>query len=190
MKKLLALFALLAVFSSPALAQGTPIFQVGGGYTFRSFNVPFSPRLDMNGWNVTAEYAVTRWLSAAADIDGTYKSQPDTLVTGTDHTDITSFLFGPRIYPLGHHKLTPFVHALFGAGHSKLTAPGVPDLTETDFAFAIGGGLDLSLGKHFALRVAKFDYEQTRFYKSFAPGTPNQNNFKYSAALLIKFGSK
>jgi hypothetical protein len=196
MKKLFAVFALLAVLSIPTLAQdrrggeGTPVFEFGGGYTYRSFNVPFSPRLNMNGWNATAEYAVKRWLSVAADIDETWKSQPDTAVPGTDHTYIYSFLFGPRVYPLGHHRLTPFVHALFGAGRSKLTLPGIPDQTENDFAFSFGGGLDLSLGHHFAIRVAKVDYEQTRFYQSAAPGTPNQNNFKYSAAFLIKLGEK
>jgi opacity protein-like surface antigen len=205
MKKLFAVLALLAVSGIPTLAQergggeGTPVFEFGGGYTYRSFNVPFSPRLNMNGWNATAEYAVKRWLSVAADIDGTYKTQtdPDPSATGKDKTDIYSFLFGPRLYPLGHHRLTPFVHALFGVGRSSLSLPALPDIpvpatnpTENDFTFAVGGGLDFSLGRHFAIRVAKFDYEQTRFYQANASGAPNQNNFKYSAAFLIKLGEK
>ena len=197
MKKLLALFAFLAVFSLPAFAQETPVFQFGGGYTYRSLDVPFSDRLNMNGWNATAEYAVARWLSVAADIDGTYKSQtdPDLTATGKDKTDIYSYLFGPRVYPLGHHRLTPFVHALFGVGHARVSLPAVTGSpafaqSENDFTYAIGGGIDFSLGKRFAIRVAKFDYEQTRFFQSGAPGTPNQNNFKYSAALLVKLGSK
>ncbi|MGH9712726.1 MAG: outer membrane beta-barrel protein [Candidatus Acidiferrales bacterium] len=197
MKNLIALFAFLAICSISTFAQDTPVVQVGGGYTFRSFNVPQSSRLDMNGWNATAEYNIKRWLAVAADFDGTYKSQPDTLFIGlSDKTDIYSFVFGPRIYPLGHHRLSPFVHAMFGVGRSSVTVPNPPPTgatfsqSENDFAFTFGGGLDLSLGRHFAIRVAKVDYEQTRFYHAFTPGAPNQNNFKYSAAFLIKLGSK
>jgi outer membrane protein with beta-barrel domain len=203
MKKLFAVLALLAVSGIPTLAQDrgqdAPVFEFGGGYTYRSFNVPFSPRLNMNGWNATAEYRVFPWLSAAADIDGTYKTQtdPDTTAIGKDKTHVYSYLFGPRIYPLGHHKFTPFVHALFGVGHSYVFLPALTDVgaaattaTENDFTYSIGGGLDISLGKHFALRVAKFDYEQTRFYQANSSGAPNQNNFKYSAAFLVKLGGK
>jgi opacity protein-like surface antigen len=154
----------------------------------------------MHGWNATAEYNVNRWLAVAGDFDGTYKSQTDPVPTalGEDKTRVYTFVFGPRIYPLGHHRLSPFVHAMFGFGHGQVDLPalaGPPavdssSLSENDFAFTVGGGLDVSLGRHFAFRIAKFDYEQTRFFQSAAPGTPNQNNFKYSAALLIKLGEK
>lgn len=186
MKKLLALFALLAVSGIPTLAQGRPLFEFNGGYTYQRWDVPtvLQPpsSLNYNGFNVGGAFHVMNWLALAADITGTYNSQ-----NGAD-TNIYSYLAGPRIYPLGHHKLTPYGHALFGV--SSLHIPrNIPE-TEGKFSFAIGGGLDYSLGRHFAIRLGQFDYQRTQFLRYADPSIDNQNNFKYSAGVVVKFGER
>jgi opacity protein-like surface antigen len=205
MKKLLALFALLAVSAIPALAQergqDRPLFEINGGYTFQRWDTPPVAQppssFDFNGFNAGAAFHVTRWLAGVADITGTYNTQG---AAGSNaKTHIYSYLFGPRVYPLGHHKLTPYVHGLVGVATYHIHVPSpdptlVFDESNNDFSFAVGGGVDLSLGKRFAIRLGQFDYQQTRFLHNDAVlsgvSPDNQNNFKFSTGLVIRFGEK
>lgn len=202
MKKLLGLSVLLVFASLPAMAQGTPALEVGAGYTFRSFAPPPTgappapPRVSMNGWNATVSYNVNDWFAVATDFDGTRNSVTDPL-GGSDTTNIYTVLVGPRIYPVGHHKLSPFAHVLFGLAHLNINLPTSsgcsPFCTSTDgsFAFAAGGGLDMNLSRHFAVRLGEFDYERTSFLFIATPGLSDANsNYKFKAALLIRFGEK
>jgi len=207
MKKLFAVLALLAVSSIPALAQErggeTPLFEVNAGYTYMRWEVP--PVLqpgpnyyNYNGFNAGAAYNITNWLAAALDTSGVYNSQPNT-GSGPFSTDIYSYLAGPRVYPLGHHRLSPYVHALFGVATFHFHAPpfgesGAFSQSSTNFAFDFGGGVDWSLGRHFAWRVGQVDYERTQALHTLAVENSvpanNQNNFKFSTGLVIRFGSK
>jgi opacity protein-like surface antigen len=201
MKRLLALLALLAACGIPTLAQGRPLFEVNGGYTYQRWAVPTVAQppsaLNFNGFNAGATFNATTWLSAAADITGTYNNQGVNGANANSH--IYSYLFGPRIYPIGHRRLTPYVHGLFGVATYDLSIPavgGVPAFgeSENDFSFAVGGGVDWSVGKHFAVRLGQFDYQQTRFLHNQSTiagfSANNQNNFKYSAGLVVRFGER
>jgi len=190
MKKLFALLALIAVSGIPALAQGrgegTSLFEVNGGYTYLRWQVPPAvgppSSLNYNGFNVGGTINVKNWVGLAADINGTYSSN-----NGVD-THIYSYLAGPRIYPLGHHKLTPYGHALFGV--ATIHIPGNLPATEGKFSFAIGGGVDWSLGRHLAFRVGQLDYQRTQFLRYADPSIDNQNNFKFSTGLVFRFGER
>ncbi|MGH9724760.1 MAG: outer membrane beta-barrel protein, partial [Candidatus Acidiferrales bacterium] len=177
MRNLLGGIVFLLICSAPAMAQTAPKWELGGGYTFRSFMDPQSnSRLPMNGWSGTADYTVIkRWLSAAIDIDGAYNNYG---LYG--NTSVYTAMIGPQIYPLGHHKLTLFAHALFGEGYTRDTLPasgGFNQITFSSNAFAMegGAGLDYTLKKRWAIRLIQFDYEDTRFYP--AIGIP-QGNYK------------
>jgi len=194
MNKLLALFAFVALSSLPTLAQDrTPVLEVGGGYQFRSFDQPFGPRLNENGGFFTADLNLNRWLGVAAEIDGTRTDQG---VNGT-WKDF-GFMFGPQIYPLGHHRITPFVHALFGASHINVFLPATPGppplpaatVTDNAFTWEAGGGLDWYLTRHVGVRLAEFDFEQQRFFGAGSSGNPNQNNFKFSAGIVFRLGER
>lgn len=180
MKRILGLFALLAFSTVPAMAQldATPKLEVGGGYMFRSYNAQFSPRINENGWFATADYNFARWIGVDADFDGGYTS------SGGVGIHQYTYLFGPQIYPMGHRRLTPFVHALFGASTFQL--PDV-SITDTAFAFALGGGVDWRATQHIAVRLGQFDYEQTRNFGGGESGSPNQNNFKLKAGVIFTF---
>ena len=194
MKKLIVILGLLVVFALPAVAQETPRFEVSAGYTFQDWQVPalFVPPPDYyhyNGFNAGGAYHFTQLVSLALDVTGTYNT------TGGVGTHIYSYLAGPRIYPLGHHRLTPYFHGLVGgASFSGLGGQGVPD--QTKLAWEAGAGLEYSLFKSVAIRVGQFDYEQTRFFHGedlqADPVLPksNQNNYKFSAALVLRFGGK
>jgi hypothetical protein len=56
--------------------------------------------------------------------------------------------------------------------------------TETAFAMALGGGVDVRVGGPFSVRLGQLDYLMTRF------GDTRQNNFRFSAGVVIGLGSK
>ncbi len=179
MKKLIGLLALIFVASLPTMAQlETPRIEVGGGYTYRNYNVQFSPRVNLNGWFATADFNLNKYVGIAADFDGVYGS-----IQGTTVHQYT-YMFGPRFYPMGHRKFTPFVHALFGG--STFIIPNSPP-NDSAFAFAIGGGLDASVTHNIAIRVGEFDYEQTRNFGGGSPTLDNQNNFKVKVGVIFRF---
>ena len=96
-------------------------------------------------------------------------------VEGAKHSE-----FGPVVRFTNHSKVTPFAHALFGGVHGSASS-GSFGAGETDFSWAAGGGIDVGLNHRFAVRLAQADFLQTRF------GSTSQNNFRYSAGIVIKF---
>src|SRR4029078_1027347 len=86
-----------------------------------------------------------------------------------DTTEMT-YLFGPRFSAGRHKTVDPYLHTLFGGVHLTTSLPvGVTGQPPTSrigasqdaFAMALGGGLDIKLGKHFLLRPIQLDYLMT-----------------------------
>jgi hypothetical protein len=113
-----------------------------------------------------------------------------------------NMLFGPTV--TGYFgKSSVFGHALFGVAHSSLNAGvSVPILggisapldSANAFAMAFGGGIDIGLTRHFAIRAAQVDFIRTNFNSldamgsGFAASTSNnQNNFRYSGGVIWRF---
>jgi hypothetical protein len=55
------------------------------------------------------------------------------------------------------------------------------------FAAQLGGGTDLRLSRHFALRLAEVNYLLTRFNNS---ANNRQNNLDLSTGIVFRFGHK
>ena len=218
MQKVLALFALVIFFALTAMGQEIPVqekpkpdtassagskkkkkpqepppkYEVGGGFTYRSFYPPSAQRFGTNGWNGEFAYNYNRWLSLAADGTGTYKDQG---VNGK--TSIYTLMGGPRIYIFGHrHRLVPYGQFLFGFGHEIFSIPftgGFPAATRTStaFAFAGGAGVDIRLTKHWNLRAIEFDYERTHFSDiAFFTAGNSESNYRISAGFVFHWGEK
>ena len=99
----------------------TPQYELSAGYTLRKFyfpDEPTAPTLGMNGGYVSVDRNFKRWLGAYAEISAAYKNRG---VWGD--SSVYSLLVGPQIYPLKHHKLTPFGHVLFGEGYYRNSVP-------------------------------------------------------------------
>jgi len=108
---------------------------------------------------------------------------------------------GPR-YKVRFGKFEPFAHALFGTTRvSLIYANKVPPLgspTDNDFAWSakLGGGLDVAVSRHWAVRIAELNYYRTSFSQGAgfsntdAPerGTGfHQNNFTFSAGMVLRW---
>jgi opacity protein-like surface antigen len=99
-----------------------------------------------------------------------------------------SYLFGPRI-SFRHGPLQPYVQGLFGGYHiSAALQQTLGTSTANTFAMAVGGGLDLKVTKHFAIRLAQVDYFLTRLNSPLPTNAAfSQNNFRYSGGIVFRF---
>ncbi len=122
-----------------------------------------------------------------------------TIPAGTYSTNANMFtyMFGPTVSYHGD-KFTVFSEVLMGGSNTSLyggfqrsidfnggNLPGID--TQHPYTMAIGGGLDLNVHHHVAIRVAELDYILTR-YTNPLTSTNNQNSFRYTGGVVFRFG--
>jgi hypothetical protein len=158
-----------------------------------------------NGWEGQGTFNFNRFLGVTADVSSSSLSPLSFSALGFSagtYQRVNNYLFGPTITGnLGRSAI--FAHALFGEAHSSLGAGvGIPivgsvstGLTSANaFAMAFGGGLDIGLTRHFAIRAVQVDYLRTQFNATdaLAAGLSSsignrQNSFRYSAGVVLRF---
>ena len=185
MRKSLAVFLLLVVFgAAPALkAQDeTSKVELYAGYDYMRVNVnarvpgfPAMASFNGEGGSGQLEYNANNWLGIVGDLGGYY-------FTTAPHGGAFSYLAGPRLN-LRRGKITPFAQTLFGG---FLSSDGIGRLgPENHFAMTIGGGIDVRVSKHVAIRPVQAEY----FMTTLPDGLNNrQNNFRFSAGIVIRLG--
>lgn len=104
--------------------------------------------------------------------------------TGIDLDTLTT-TFGPR-YTWHHRKLAVFGQGLLGESHAWNTLipqTGGAVSTYDAFALQVGGGVDLRIGRHFAIRPVQADWIRTEFPNS---TTNVQNNLRLGAGIVLR----
>jgi opacity protein-like surface antigen len=155
------------------------------GYSFTDASpsavaLPGWNRLTLNGWRATAEVKAYRWIGIAADFSGHYgsgrQSVPGLFVTydGRQH----DFLFGPRV-SASFGRVRPFAEGLFGVTLISTKTNDFP-ISDSSFAFAVGGGVDYKLIGILGLRV-QGDYLRTGVF------TLSQNDLRLSTGAVLRF---
>jgi outer membrane immunogenic protein len=101
---------------------------------------------------------------------------------------LVSYLFGPR-YTLhfAQGRLLPFAQVLLGGSHASNgffpnSAGGASSANA--FAMTAGGGLDIAIVRHVAIRAGQLEYFYTRFPNGV---NEHQNNLRVSAGLVLRF---
>ena len=160
-------------------------------------NGPGFRKLGQNGWNVSLAGGLTRTLSVVADFSNHYgtNSVPFSPI-GSDGKGLTYF-FGPQYRFGAVPRLTPFAHALFGAMQANKFLPGplagscpapacsgVITESETAFAAAFGGGLDVKAVDRVWIRLFQLDYVRANL------SAVTQNDLRVSTGLVFRFGHK
>jgi len=173
MRKLVSFFGFLVIASLAlplsAHAQKAELF---GGYSYVRLDT--SPGSEnFNGWNASLDVNTFKILGFKADFGGTYASP-----SGIG-THMYTFLFGPQLN-LPTPFVSPFVHALFGGAHIGTSAAGITG-SNTSFASAIGGGIDVHPLPIVGLRLIQVDYLNTHF------GGTRQNDIRISAGIVLRF---
>jgi len=117
-------------------------------------------------------------------------------VTYNASANMSTFLAGP-VFRIPLWRVKPFGEVLFGVSHTDgyvnlhnaIAAGGgaiSPTPTQNPFTLAAGGGVDLAISRHIAIRPAEVNYVLTR-YSNPLTSTNNQNNFRYCGGLILKF---
>ena len=132
----------------------------------------------LNGWNASLSGYFNRYIGVTGDFGGIYGT-PEFLGIPI-HTKYHTFMFGPTLRLPNPTRLTPFVHALGGAAHLSGGSSGL-SVSETDAAWAVGGGVDLKIAPLLGVRLGQVDYLQIR-----SNGT-NLNNIRYSGGVVLRF---
>jgi outer membrane immunogenic protein len=139
---------------------------------------------NMNGGNAEEALHFYRGFSAVADFTGESTANVN---NGGRGLSLVSFTAGPRFTFVFHRKFAPFAQGLFGAVHgfnSYFPVASGPTGNATDFAMIAGGGFDIRIARHIAIRPIEADYFLTRL-----PNGVNgaQNNLRLSAGIVLRF---
>lgn len=138
---------------------------------------------NMNGGNVEGALHLYRGFSAVADFSGENTASVN---SGGLGLSMISFTAGPRFSFAFHRKFAPFAQGLFGATHgfnSYFPVAAGPTSNATDFAMIAGGGFDIRITRHIAIRPIEADYFLTKLPNG-VNGT--QNNLRLSAGLVLR----
>lgn len=136
----------------------------------------------MNGGGLSGSWNFRGPWSAVVDIsvENTSSAPP-----ANNSLTLVSYLAGarykiPQPWLKGNHKPQPFAQIVLGAAHAGGGEAGVADGSYR-FATRIGGGIDVPLNSHFAVRAVQIDYYLT----TFANGTnDHQNNLLVGAGIV------
>jgi opacity protein-like surface antigen len=179
---------LLAVFGIAPLAkaQEEPSkLEVYAGYDYIRANAnpkipgePTSESLNENGGSGQIAFNANNWLGLVADFSGYALARH-----GFATTHQISYLFGPRIN-LRRGRVTPFTHVLLGGVWAE---DGFVLGSVTAFGMTAGGGVDISVSRHIAIRPVQAEYFLTKFSDG---NHDRQNNFRFSAGIVIRLGGK
>jgi hypothetical protein len=201
-QKMVVVAALLVLCSSgAAMAQDYPKAEAFLGYSYVRYNLGGDTggvvHINFNGGVGAVSFNVKKSLGIVAEFSGyRFSKASQGSSSFSAKSSVVSYLFGPRI-SLRRERITPFAQVLFGGAHHGTitsTDPGIcaPAASctifgsENSFAMTLGGGIDIKAGKHFSVRLGQIDYLLTRFTDASSAGTrANQNNFRYSAGIVI-----
>jgi len=159
-------------------------------YTVQHSNLVSNPTFWQQGGSVELSTQTYRGFGIAANIAGT--NVGDAANSGTGLTMITT-TFGPRYTwyrqtGAGQKRsLAIFGQGLIGEAHGSNsyfpTAAG--SLTDyNSFALQVGGGVDIGLSRHIAVRAIQADWLRTKFPNS---TTNIQNTFRVATGIVLRF---
>jgi hypothetical protein len=158
-----------------------------------------------NGWEGQGTFNFTRNLGVTADVSGASLTPFGFSVLGVSagtYQHLNNYLFGPTVTAnLG--RTSVFAHSLFGEARSSLgagvTLPIIGGISTGiasahAFAMAFGGGIDIGLTRHLAIRAVQVDYLRTQFNATDALTTGlsgtlgnRQNSLRYSTGIVFRF---
>ena len=156
-------------------------------------------REGFHGFNTSITGNLSRYVGLKFDFAGHYKSRAFPFGNIANAVDVDShvynFLGGVQVKNNSSEaRFKPFAHALVGAAHARnrvevnnlvciaiSPSPCPPNFTETEtgFASAFGGGLDIRASNRVDIRVFQIDYNPTRLFDS------TQHNFRIGVGIVI-----
>jgi outer membrane protein OmpA-like peptidoglycan-associated protein len=164
----LAMVAVLCSVGTLASAQDQPApkWELFGGYSFVDPGtdvhgllpgavLPVSSRVESNprGAGASITFNFNRWFGLTGDVSADLSSGEKGVPMRIDDAEFFNLSAGPKVTFRSRH-FSPFLEVLVGE-HRLASEVFRSDL---EFGFMAGGGLDLNLNRHFALRLIRADY--------------------------------
>jgi outer membrane protein OmpA-like peptidoglycan-associated protein/opacity protein-like surface antigen len=187
---------------SKHMDSATPRFDLFLGYSnFREWSSGGNRLGWLSGGSASLAINVNRYLGLVGDFGG-YSADsfgPGAPPIGAQVNasgTVFTYMFGPRV-SLRRNRFTPFAQTLFGGVHAGQVTlddcSGIgctPLPSENSFTMAAGGGLDITLTHHLALRLIQAEYVMTDFRNPYTltGGTQRQNDMRLSAGLVFRLG--
>jgi opacity protein-like surface antigen len=209
MKKIFRLLSLLIFCASVAFAQTDEYSkgEFFAGYSINRTDVEETGDPDVDdvleegrnfqGFNVSGVYNFSKYFGLKADVSGHFKKFATNVPGFTNQPRIDAslynFLGGIQVKNNSKEgRVKPFAHALFGAGitRAKLNdafcneafgtncPPEFRD-SETSFAMAFGGGLDVRASRRVSFRVFQVDFNPMR------KNGETMNNMRFSFGIVF-----
>lgn len=177
MKNLFYVVVVILSVSLTGAAQETPKVELFGGYSYVGGN--------FHGWNASVAGNVNKWFGVVADVSGHTGGFDD--INLRERQKINSFLAGPRFSIRKHKRLTPFVHALFGPTRVSIRSTENGEnfsASDTGFSMFLGGGLDIKVNDHVAIRAIQVEYGRAHLFDE------SQARGRVAVGIVFRFGKK
>jgi hypothetical protein len=159
-------------------------------YTAQYSNLVSDPTFWHQGGSIELSTQTYRGFGAAANIAGTQIGNAANSGVGLSMVTAT---FGPRYTwyrPIGSARkksVAIFGQGLIGEAHgfNSYFPTAAGSLTDyNSFALQVGGGVDIGLSRHFAVRAVQADWIRTQFPNS---TTNIQNTLRIGAGVVLRF---
>lgn len=181
-----------------AQSQPAPKWEVFGGYSFLYPSshihgtlplglLPLNSDLDPNtrGAGAAVTYDFNRWFGLTLDASDNWGDGRHTVFDRIDDTGFSNLSIGPK-FTLRRHHFAPFVEAL--GGDHRLMPEAFHNVNK--LGFMVGGGLDINLTRHVALRLIRADYviSDYRFGPSSTTPSTDFRAVRLQSGLNFMFG--
>jgi opacity protein-like surface antigen len=217
MQKILAMTLLVVLTAVIAIAADEhPKGEAFLGYDYTRVNSASNvPAFSANGG--TSQFSINfgKYFGFVSELGAVHNGN-----ISSNHIDttLTDFLFGPRVN-LRYSRFTPFFHVLLGGVHGSTSTqvqatlppgvtqpiyiPGMPTIpapgtavtlravaSETAFAWAPGGGIDIKINKHASFRAIELDYYMMRLQNLRSKEDNNQHCLRFMTGFNFTFGAQ
>jgi hypothetical protein len=166
-------------FSSTGEHERDP-WQIAVGYQYNRDNLIGSP-FNTHGINVSVARYFGRWFGVEAQMGAGFYGKTGQTTTPPNLSTKSIFVgAGPRLAYRNRSRYEPWVHVLVGMEHYRFSQTAGLLGSNSALAGPAGGGLDVFLSAHMALR-AEADAVGSRFFST------NQRSFQIVAGLVLGF---
>jgi opacity protein-like surface antigen len=169
----------------------TPAVELFGGYSYARIDPGTDDQFNGHGFDASVAASINKYLGLEGDFSRHYSTLFSSSFVNLFDVDVKlrtyTVMGGPR-FTFRSDDATIFVHALLGVAHARIKATALGLSASADdnaFAMALGGGVDVNVHRHIAIRVVQADYVLTNFGNG-----RNQNNARLSAGIVIRLGSR
>ena len=162
-----------------------PKFEIAGMFDYVNFN-PGGGFNSFNNFGGSGSFTwnPSRWIGLTEELGGLSYNRN---VNGTNtHGGITTYLLGPRLNLRKFDYFIPYAEFLLGGAHAG--PPMTGDASQSAFALAAGGGVDIALTRNIVWRFAEIDYLMTNFSGSSLGGNARQDNLRLGTGIVLRFG--